>query len=236
VKLSIIIPVLNSHEIVRRQLLHWDRFLPGPGEAEVLLVDDGSDPPLMLAGHYRFVTRLVRTNDTRPWTQPIARNIGAERANGEFLIFTDIDHILTREAIDIAMNFRYDYGRFKRELGVLDEDGRFSQSPEELMEYGLPEAKARGSLRISCHTLSMIVRKSVFELTGGFPEDRTHYPTHDDGHMKRRLKRLEKSHNIVKCPDGEQDERPTIYMIPNGRYCGERNANPQGLFHSLERV
>jgi hypothetical protein len=34
---------------------------------------------------------------------------------------------------------------------------------------------------------------------------------------------------------GDQDERPTIYMFPNGRYCGEKDFNPFGLFHDLKR-
>ena len=42
-RLSIIIPVLNSHEVVRRQLLHFER-IGLPPDTELILVDDGSDP------------------------------------------------------------------------------------------------------------------------------------------------------------------------------------------------
>jgi len=45
VKLSIIIPVLNSHEIVRRQIEHF-RKMNLPDDVELIIVDDGSDPPL----------------------------------------------------------------------------------------------------------------------------------------------------------------------------------------------
>ena len=40
-KLSIVIPVLNSHEVVRRQCLHFAK-MPLPDDVEVVLVDDGA--------------------------------------------------------------------------------------------------------------------------------------------------------------------------------------------------
>ncbi|MHC4354549.1 MAG: glycosyltransferase [Planctomycetota bacterium] len=226
VRLSIVIPVLNSHEVVRRQLLHF-RKMALPDDVELIIVDDGSDPPLELDDEE---AELIRTNDKRPWTQPKARNIGAAKAKGTVLLFTDIDHIVTREAVEFGRTFAYDYGKFKRSLGILDESGNFSQEPEALMEFGLPETKARGRLRISCHTLSMFIRAELFAMVGGFREKLGSHPTHDDGNMKRRLKRMD---GIRKCPD---DERPYIYMIPNGRYCGDKDANPQGLFHNLKRA
>ena len=67
-KLSIIIPVLNSHEIVRRQLLYYVA-MPLADDTELILVDDGSDPPLKLPRLY-INSRIIWTNDSRPWTQP----------------------------------------------------------------------------------------------------------------------------------------------------------------------
>jgi glycosyltransferase involved in cell wall biosynthesis len=228
VRLSIVIPVLNSHEIVRRQILHFKK-MNLPDDVELIIVDDGSDPPLEIEDAEEIEAEIVRTNDRSPWTQPKARNIGAIRATGETLLFTDIDHIVTKPAIEMGRNYPYDYGKFKRELGVLDEGGTFSQDPDVLMAFGLPEAKARGGLRISCHTLSMFIKRSVFVEVGGFREKLGSHPTHDDGNMKRKLKRA----NLNKCP---YDERPYIYMIPNVRYCGDKDANPTGFFHELKRV
>ena len=45
IRLSIIIPVLNSHEIVRRQIEHFKK-MDLPDDVELIIVDDGSDPPL----------------------------------------------------------------------------------------------------------------------------------------------------------------------------------------------
>ena len=52
--------------------------------------------------------------------------------------------------------------------------------------------------------------------------------THDDGDMKRKLNRAK----LQKWPD---DDRPKLYMFPNGRYCGTDDYNPFGLFHTLKR-
>jgi glycosyltransferase involved in cell wall biosynthesis len=221
-KLSIIIPVLNSHEIVRRQIEHFKK-MDLPDDVEIIIVDDGSDPPLEGEG-----VDIIQTNDTRPWTQPKARNIGASHARGDVLLFTDIDHVIDKRAIEFGRQFKYDYGRFYRELGILDEDGNLTQAPEALIDWGLDKNKAYGNLHIGCHVMSMYIRAEIFKEIGGFREKLTKYPTHDDGDMKRKLNR----NGFVKCPD---DERPTIYMIPNGRFTGNKNDNPNGYFHDLCR-
>jgi len=168
--------------------------------------------------------RFIKTNDSRPWTQPKARNIGASKAKGDILLFTDIDHVIDREAVEFGRNFKYDYGRFYRELGVLDSDGNLTQDSDTLIEWGVN----RNNLHIGCHVLSMYIKADVFKKVGGFREKLGKHPTHDDGNMKRKLNKG----NFTKCPD---DERPKIYMIPNGRYSGDKDANPHGYFHELCR-
>ena len=221
-KLSIIIPVLNSHEIVRRQIEHFKK-MDLPDDVEIIIVDDGSDPPIESDD-----VEIIATNDKRLWTQPKARNVGASKAKGEVLLFTDIDHIIDKKAVNFGRIFPYDYGRFYRELGLLDLTGNFTQEPKELMHWGVSLEKAHGDLHIGCHVLSMYIKKDVFKDVGGFREKIGKHPTHDDGDMKRKLNR----NGYIKCPD---NERPKIYMIPNGRYSGDKDSNPFGLFHSLCR-
>jgi glycosyltransferase involved in cell wall biosynthesis len=230
-RLSIIIPVLNSHEIVRRQLLHF-RNMPLPEDVELIIVDDGSDPPLARTTDF-YGARLVVTGDTRPWTQPRARNIGAGHAGGELLLFTDIDHIVPEESVRWCMECPHDFSKFRRYLAVLDEDGQITQDRDVMEEYGIP--KNRG-LRVSCHTLSMVIQREVFEDIGGYREKLGKHPTHDDGHMKRMLNRRIRAGTVTRCPDTDGvDDRPIIYVFPNGRFCGDKDYNPMGLFHSLAR-
>jgi len=229
-KLSIIIPVLNSHEVVRRQMMHYGQ-MPLPPDVEVILVDDGSEPPIPWSTYQQI--NILRTNDTRPWTQPKARNVGARAALGEFLLFTDIDHIVPEESVDWCRTCQYDFSKFRRYLGVLDERGRITQDRETLKQYGLDMKRG---LRVSCHTLSMVIRQEVFAQTGGYREKFGKHPTHDDGHMKKMLGRRVRRGEITRCPDGHgEDYRPVIYVFPNGRFGGNENYNPMGLFHTLQR-
>jgi len=236
-RLSIVIPVLNSHEVVRRQILYF-ASMGFSEDVEVILVDDGSTPPLSVNGTAVRNLRIFPTNDFRPWTQPLARNAGAKVATGDFLLMTDIDHIVPKRTIEWACTMPYDYARFRREFGVLDEDGVFHQEIHILERYGFDTKRlpTRG-LKLPCHTQSMVIRRSVFEATGGYPTDRaTSYPTHDDGRMKGRIGRVARNQSVVKCPDDkDNDQRELIYMFPNGKYCGDINYNPFGLFHDLSR-
>ena len=59
-KVSIVIAILDSHEIVRRQLLHFDKMRL-PDDVEVIFVDDGSRPPLLKKGSLNFNFSLYYT-------------------------------------------------------------------------------------------------------------------------------------------------------------------------------
>ena len=98
--LSLIASVLESYEVVRRQLIHLGFILTH--DCELILIDDGSVPPLQAicdAVDKPFDFTLHRTDDRRPWTQPRARNIGASLARSDKLIFFDIDHIITESVL-----------------------------------------------------------------------------------------------------------------------------------------
>src|SRR5436309_15659897 len=107
--LSLIVNVLESYEVVRRQLLHLGRVLTP--ECELIVVDDGSVPSLeatCAAIPKPFAFTLHCTNDRRPWTQPRARNIGAGLARGGRLLFFDIDHIVTEEVLAACLAYAGD--------------------------------------------------------------------------------------------------------------------------------
>jgi glycosyltransferase involved in cell wall biosynthesis len=223
VRASIVIAVLDSHEIVRRQLLHFSK-MPLPVDVEFILVDDGSDVPIQ--GEMKGL-KIIQTNDKRPWTQPLARNIGARHAQGEYLICTDIDHIISKELIERVLVGDYDVYHFKREAGALREDGSFTQDMGELKKWGLPER----SLRLPAHGNSYAIKRGLFLALGG-SQQKEQYPNRDEIPIKRGVKRMAARGEATLIPD---DDRPTIYMFPNGRFCGERDYNPFGLFHSLKR-
>ena len=120
-KCSIIMSVLDSHECFRRQIRRFNAIVPS--DFEVIVLDDGSEVPLAYDGPIRFALKIIRTGDTRPWTAELARNRGAELASGEYLLMTDVDHILTREIVDLVRDYRGDMLKFHRRVADLDERG-----------------------------------------------------------------------------------------------------------------
>lgn len=228
-KLSIVIPILNSHEVVRRQLLHFER-IELPSDTELILVDDGSDPPIQNTSNVPVT--IHQTNDRRPWTWALARNAGARIARGEYVLMFDIDHIVDRPAIDFVRGFNGLKVQFIREFGVLDHHGRVTQDRGVLEEYGLPRDKG---LRIGPLPNNFAMRRDLFWELGGYREDLVGrpYPQGEDRSWRSVWRTYELKHGGVGtcvCP-----HRPTMFMFPNGKYVGHVDADPKGLFHTLTR-
>lgn len=176
-KLSVIIAALESYEVVRRQVLHFARMRL-PESVEIIIMDDGSKPPIW---KYKGMPEAVRaagnvtirqTGDSRPWSQPCARNAGAELSSGEYLLFTDIDHVLSRGAIEDALKGDYDKMNFNRNWGVLTTEGKIVQKKEILFAYGLPEMLYRKrKLHAGQHPNTFSMPKRIFmNLLGGYDE------------------------------------------------------------------
>jgi len=234
-KISVVIPVLNSHEIVRRQLLHFSK-MGWPRDCELILVDDGSDPPIHCPSDIAapFLT-ILHTGDTRPWTWALARNAGARIASGEYLLMFDLDYILTREALEGVRGFTGQKRRFRREFGVLDEHGEFSQDEETMKRYGLPEQRIKQKgFKLPPHPNNFAILRELYWEIGGFREDVVDrpYPQGEDRYFKQEwMKRVATG----EVEDDDANTRPTLYMFPNGQFCGDVDYNPFDLFHDLTR-
>ena len=251
-KLSIIIPVLNSHEILRRLFLYFEK-IGIPDDTEIIIVDDGSDPPLRyepkdfteildeknlsctdegsfeaISEYKELPVKIIYTNDKRPWTWALARNRGAKEAQGEYLLMFDVDHIITRETIDLARTFGGHKIQFKRELGVLLEDGTLTQDRDILKSYGMLDR----DIALSPLPNNFVMRKDTFFELGGYREDLAErpYPQGEDRRFKKAWCEWSRANNKEVHP-----YRPTMYMFPNGKYCGDVDFNPFGLFHNLSR-
>lgn len=223
-KLSLIVPVLNSHEILRRQILHWQRIGFPTSDTEIIIMDDGSDPPLPESS----IAKVIRTNDKRPWTWPLARNAGARVATGTNLLMYDVDHIVTKPLLRFARKFTGLGTHFRRKLAILDEDGVLRCNPTILQSYGL----VRRKVRVESHTNSFIIRKDVFWELGGYVEDRFSrpQPSGEDTIFNKAWKVYLATRGIE-----EPNDVPTLFVFPSGRWCGDVDYNPHGLFHNLSR-
>lgn len=232
-KLSVIVPVLNSHEAFRRQLLHFERS-GLPDDSELIVVDDGSDPPLKNTSS--LPVRMYQTGDTRPWTWALARNYAARRATGKFLLMFDLDHIITREVMDFVVErgdnlllpeINRPRIHFIRRFGVLDENGQLRTDRETLESYGLTDTRSR----IESHHNSFAMHADLFWKLGGYREDLIGqpYPQGEDSDFYNKWKDYAEENGAFSC------EGPTIYAFPTGRFCGDVDHDEKGLFHTLSR-
>jgi hypothetical protein len=147
----------------------------------------------------------------------------------------DGDYILTRKAIMRAREFEGDRLGVRREFGVLTEAGAFAQDKDTLLAYGLsPQRYKERQARLAPHPNNYVMRAEVFAMMGGYDEKlilSRDYPQKEDTAFKRKLREMEAAGKIT-CSD---ENRPLVYMYPNGQYCGDVDYNPFGLFHTLSR-
>ena len=66
---------------------------------EVVIADDGSDPPIVATSDYPFPVSVVRLQQTLAFGAGRGRNAAARRASGELLVFLDADVVPERQVI-----------------------------------------------------------------------------------------------------------------------------------------
>jgi len=241
-KASVIIPFLDSDEIVRRLIKYWGS-MNMPDDVEFIIMDDGSKKSLRhpdfglldLVKELGLNLEIYETHEKRPWTSSIARNRGAKIATGRTLLLLDGDYIIPEQAIRDVCDFEGNKMHMIRQFGVLDEDGVLTQDVETLRTWGLTDkyANARRFPGLPPHSNQFAMNREVFLEIGGYDEERVlknNYPQREDNNFKGRWARWRDGKSHV---PGEY--RPTIYMYPNGQFCGDVDCNPFGLFHNLSR-
>lgn len=207
-----------------------------PDDIEIILMDDGSDPPLptvVTPDNEPKNLWIYPTNDKREWTVAPARNMAAKISQAPYYLMTDIDHFWLKDAVLEAYNFTEDRMAFQRYFGVLDADGNFTQDMDVLRSWGLDEERIqKRGIRCPPHTNSFCMRKEIYWQLGGYEEDRIgkQYPQMEESRFKGRFRRAVEAGEAI-----ETKHRPLIYQFPNGRFCGDADYNPFGFFHNLSR-
>jgi len=236
--LSIIIAILNSHRVVVRQIRHF-KNMRLPKTVEIIFVDDGSNPPLYYQNCGLRNFKILFTNDKRPWTQGLARNMGAKEAKGEYLFFTDIDHIITREAIDDVLKFDGDRMMFIRYYGILDRNGNIVSDAKSMLEFGLDPSRVRTQRGFMCggmHGNTYAIKKNIFYRIGGYDPRDCQLMFHTGADDRR----FNNKYNDLTATEGIQNPiiGSKIYFYPVGKFRTDGDNNPFGLFHglSLEQV
>jgi hypothetical protein len=145
----------------------------------------------------------------------------------------DLDHIITKEIINMTRTFGGQKICFEREFAVLQEDGTITQDIDVLVDHGIPRARfAVKGTKTSPHQNMYAMRKDVFLEIGGYREDLVDrpYPQGEDRLFKVAWNQWERDGKGV-----AHTERPVVYVFPTGYVCGDVDYNPKGLFHDLSR-
>jgi len=167
IELSLVYPYYNNRICLERQLQSWIQ-LPRElaGKLEIVLVDDGSPQPASVPPDYPMNLTLLRVREDIRWNQPGARNLGTKLAEGEWVIASDIDHLLQSEGLSQIL----------------------SMSKDLRSVYFFSRRREDGSPR-NPHPNSFLVSKKMFWEVGGYDEDFCGHYGHDDTFLRLRFER-----------------------------------------------
>ena len=99
---------------------------------EVIVVDDGSDPPIKVPSQLPFETSVV-LQERDGFGLARARNLGAENAKGEILIFLDCDMIPEPQLVEAHSRWHHE-NKFGLTLGFRSHADFSGISPEDLIQ------------------------------------------------------------------------------------------------------
>jgi glycosyltransferase involved in cell wall biosynthesis len=163
-RVTMVLPFYENHAFIRTQARHWETWPADVREhLEVVVVDDGSPEPLEPLSVTGVRVRQFRIDVDVRWNWLAARNIGAHHAAGEWLLLTDMDHVVPADTMRAAI-----YGRL---------------NPEVVYAFRRQEHVGAPA---SPHSASFLMTKALFWQIGGYDEALSgHYGT--DGDYRRRL-------------------------------------------------
>jgi hypothetical protein len=164
--ISLVMPYYLNPEMLARQ---YRNFTSWPSRAraaiKVIIVDDGSprDPAANVPRPYGLPElEIYRVLEDRPWHQHAARNLGAHVADSEWLLLTDMDHMLEAGGAmalhRLAAHGRLDH-RFAYMLDRIEADTReLTRAPN-----GQPKP----------HPNSFVMSRELYWRIGGYDERAT---------------------------------------------------------------
>ena len=186
---SLVMPYYKNPGMLAVHYQAWAAWAPeNKARLEVVLVDDGSPEGERAAEVERPAglpdLRIFRVTDDRPWHQHAARNIGAHEAAHEWLILTDMDHLLP-EATFVRLLAQKNKARVYT-FGRLDAP---DLTPTLHPVRGTPKP----------HPNSFAMTRDLYWRVGGYDEDYCGlYGT--DGLFKSRLYAEAQKRHLADCP------------------------------------
>ncbi|MEK6406920.1 MAG: glycosyltransferase [Acidobacteriota bacterium] len=170
IKLSVIIPTHNRASELANTLAGLRRQTLEAEEYEIIVVDDGSNPPVRLAdSDGKPSCSLVRLEGLE---RSAARNAGAVAAKGRYLVFVDDDMTVGSDFLEFHLRGHEEWDNTLAVGSVrLSSDflstafGRFRQ---ELEQRDIPQGRGLKTMRNLCTAANMSVPRDLFHELGGF--------------------------------------------------------------------
>lgn len=182
--ISIIIPIHNGEAFIEKCL--EAAFASDYPKFEVVVVDDCSKDRSTTIIE-QFPCRLIRLENHSGASK--ARNIGAENSRGELLFFIDADCILDKNTLAIASGIA-EKSSPRAVLGgtytPLPFDSNFFSIFQSIFIHYSETKHARLPDYIATH--AMLIRKEIFQESGGFAEN--FLPILEDVEFSHRLRRM----------------------------------------------
>lgn len=182
-KITVIMPYYENRGMLKQQLRHYDGLSSAfRDNISVIIVDDGSPQAVARVGGWDPVRpwlRIFRIDVDIRWNQDAARNIGVKEAQTDWVILTDIDHIVSAEALYATIHGTMQRGAAYRFTRVTALDLKGTVEP------------------YKPHPNSFFLEKTTFEATGGYDERFAgHYGTDADF-----VERLERSAPLLRLKE-----------------------------------
>lgn len=162
-KVSVIIPVFNEAKVIDGCLNSLKK--QNYGDLEIIIIDDGStdQTPEIVS---KFPVKLLKQNHLGPG---VARNLGANEARGQILVFVDADMEFDPEFISKLVEpiiQKKAIGTFSKEEFVLNKDNIWSKCWN--INKGLPVNRMHGRDYPRQQAVFRAILKSEFDKAGGF--------------------------------------------------------------------
>lgn len=188
-KLSIVMPYYRNPMMLARQFKVWSEEWSNAlkRDIEVVIVDDASPEPAADVPRPFDLPylRILRVLEDRPWHQHAARNIGAFESQGDFLLMTDMDHVIPPQTLAHSIKIAGSNAIYRPTIitfGRVDAPAGF-ESAADWPKFKRTRRKD-GSLKP--HVNSFLLPRSYYWDIGGYDESFCGiYGT--DGRFRRRL-------------------------------------------------
>lgn len=198
IKFSIIVPTWNRPELLMGCLKAFEQLEYPRNGFEIIVVDDGSSVPLRPVVHHfssKIPLRFFRQSNAGP---AAARNLGAEKANEPYFVFTDDD---CRPSSDLLLALSARFAESQniaisgRRLTVFD-NNIFSVASEAITEIACTHFNGDGERAQFVSTSNLAVPAKLFRDIGGFDES---FKTAEDRDLGRRLR--ERDYTVHYAPE-----------------------------------